>query len=364
MAATEEASCWACPEVSTSSADRTSCQCNVGYTSSACIACVAGTNSECTDCDTGDAGSACIACVAGTYHEPAFTGSYTCIDCGAGKYSATIAATAEASCSYCLGVSTVSANRTSCQCNTGYTGSACDACVAGTFKSSTGSVACTACPGGSTSSDDRTSCTDCGAGKYSATMAAPACSDCPGFSTSSGDRTWCQCNAGYGGTVCDACAACKYKSVPVAAVTYGGTNCGFGCNMMRRRTLWMHTLETWGTISDGPGDYLNYANCWWLIETTLGVEIKLNFLAFDTKLNRDFVKICSAPTCGSVSELVRASGAVYSSANFYRSATGYMRAVPNQIPSLESGVQLLDNFHVDSEPNFWTSSSPQKRTAL
>jgi hypothetical protein len=38
-----------------------------------------------------------------------------------------------------------------------------------------------------------------------------------------------------------------------------------------------------------------------------------------------------------------------------------LRVVPNRNSSLESGVQLLDIFHVHSEPDFWTSSRPQKR---
>jgi hypothetical protein len=124
---------------STSAADRTSCQCNAGYT-----------------------GSACTTCIAGKYKS--VTGSGTCTDCAAGKYSATIGAAAEAACLTCPGASTSAADRTSCPCNAGYTGSACTACPAGKYKPDTGSG----------------ECTTCAAGKYSATVGATEnCFACP-----------------------------------------------------------------------------------------------------------------------------------------------------------------------------------------
>jgi hypothetical protein len=263
LGATAEAVCLVCPGVSTSTADRTSCQCNAGYTGSTCIACVAGKykpvtgSGACTDCgagkystltgataetctvcpagksslagsdmlddcvgeeceagSTGPNGGPCSACVAGKYKGT--TGSADCTNCGAGKYSATIAATTETTCLTCPGVSTSaqgSVSSSACQCNAGYTGSTCAACVAGKYKSVTGAD----------------SCNDCATGKYSATMAAiaeAACLTCPGVSTSSTDRTSCQCNAGYTGTfMCSACEAGTYKEL---AGNEACTNCVAG----------------------------------------------------------------------------------------------------------------------------------------
>jgi hypothetical protein len=171
----------------------------------------------------------------------------TCTACPSNTHSDTIGAIAETACLACPEETTSSADRTSCQCNAGYTGSACDACVAGKYKSVTGNG----------------SCTDCTAGKYSATIAATAEAACT------------VCAAGkyvidVGASNCLDCGQGKYKAtVPVAAVTCGGTNCGSGCIPVSGATS--------DTITDGPGDYLNSANCWWLITTTLGVEIKSIF---------------------------------------------------------------------------------------
>jgi hypothetical protein len=48
-----------------------------------------------------------------------------------------------------------------CECKPGYTGEACRACAAGTYKVQTGSQACTACPALSRSAAASTAVTDC-----------------------------------------------------------------------------------------------------------------------------------------------------------------------------------------------------------
>jgi len=99
--------------------------------------------------------------------------------------------------------------------STGPDGGTCTACVAGKFKTVTGSA----------------TCTDCGADTYSTTtgaMAADTCMACPADTqaeTGSDAATDCVCVAGYtgpdGGT-CTACVAGKYKTDPGSA---GCTDC-------------------------------------------------------------------------------------------------------------------------------------------
>jgi hypothetical protein len=129
VAVVVEGACLSCFLYSSSSVDRTSCLCVVGYTGSA----------------------SCTACAAGKYKP--VSGAGACTDCGDGKFSVTEAARFESVCLACPGVSTSTSNRTACQCNAGYTGSACTACSAGKYKHVTGSDACT----------------DCGDGKFSVT---------------------------------------------------------------------------------------------------------------------------------------------------------------------------------------------------
>ena len=116
--------CVACPSNSNWDLGTSLCPCNAGFTGSACTACVAGKYKT----DTGD--GTCTECPANSYSVT--VASITCTDCPAGHYSPVASISAEA-----------------CQCNAGYTGSACTACVAGKYKSSTGSSgACAACDAG------------------------------------------------------------------------------------------------------------------------------------------------------------------------------------------------------------------------
>jgi hypothetical protein len=118
----------------------------------------------------------------------------TCSACEAGKSSAANAQ----ECTNCPAYSTSSAGSL-CTCNAGYTGpdgGACTACVAGKYKSASGSAPCLLCdttgtsPVGSDSSSDCKcnagytgpdggTCTACVAGKYKISTGAAACPNCP-----------------------------------------------------------------------------------------------------------------------------------------------------------------------------------------
>ena len=95
-------------------------------------------------------------------------------------------------------------------CNAGYTGpngGPCTECVAGKYKTTTGSAVCTAC----------------GPGKYSSTLSSTSVSTCLTCPANSGatcsfcsSSTSCSCNSGYtgpSGGVCNACAAGTYKPI-------------------------------------------------------------------------------------------------------------------------------------------------------
>jgi hypothetical protein len=195
VGATTAATCLACPVDQTSPTGSSSSSycyypdCNAGY--------------------TGTPG-ACSTCVAGTYKID--TGSALCTVCVSGKYSIAPAATSITTCVACPVNSnspSPSSALAACTCNLGYTGlngDVCTSCVAGTYKTTTGTVACTACAAGTFS-------TTAGA------MVATTCLTCPansGASCSGCDAlVSCTCNLGYtgpNGGVCTACAAGTYKT--------------------------------------------------------------------------------------------------------------------------------------------------------
>jgi hypothetical protein len=117
------------PMGSTSSAACSSPACNAGYT---------GPNGICSTC------------AAGTYKNT--TGSAPCTHCRAASYSPTVAATTATTCLACPANSnspSMSSAAMACKCNAGYTGpdgGPCTACIAGSYKTTTGSTACTSCP--------------------------------------------------------------------------------------------------------------------------------------------------------------------------------------------------------------------------
>jgi hypothetical protein len=126
---------------------------------------------------------------------------------------------------------------TSCTCNAGSTGpngGPCEPCVAGKYKTLTGTATCTNCGAGTYSSAGSTACMGCGAGTYSAAVGATAswrCSPCPSNSISpvgSSALTSCTCSTGStgpNGGLCAPCAAGKYKEL-TGTVTC--TPCGAG----------------------------------------------------------------------------------------------------------------------------------------
>jgi len=211
------------------------CKCNPGYTGEdgvSCSACSAGTvktrlgSASCTQCDTGKYsgtlarttrcdschvysttlnpestaitdcicnpgytgvdGVSCSACSAGTFKTSAIAGNASCSACPIGTHSGSLARTTD--CNACHGNSTTlnssSTVITDCICNPGYTGVdgvSCAACVAGTFKISTGSVNCTLCGTGKFSGAIAAAndvCQACAMGTYSAQLGNKAQSDC------------------------------------------------------------------------------------------------------------------------------------------------------------------------------------------
>jgi hypothetical protein len=103
----------------------------------------------------------------------------------------------------------------------------------------------------------------------------------------------------------------------VANLTCGGTNCGSGCTPSSGAS---------GTISDGAGNYSNNANCWWLLATSPGVEIRISFPEFETEGGRDDVTIyaCDSVSCSSQTELLKHSGSL-DAGNVYTSTTGFLK---------------------------------------
>jgi hypothetical protein len=140
-----------------------------------------------------------------------------------------------------------------CTCNAGWSGpdgGPCTACVAGKYKSASGSSGCEDCPADSSSpaqsstalaectcnaggsGPDGGPCTACVAGKYKSAGGTADCTDCTPNSNSpsqSSARALCSCNAGYSGDAgtgtCTACVAGKYKS---ATGTVACTDCVAG----------------------------------------------------------------------------------------------------------------------------------------
>lgn len=116
-------------------------------------------------------GNQCTACATGKYKGLTATGSEPCTDCPDGSNSVT-----------------ASVVLTDCICNVGYTGpngGPCTACVAGTYKNTTGSGTCLDCPAGTYSTGNSGSCVTCHSNSFSLARSSS-------FSA-------CVCNIGYQG---------------------------------------------------------------------------------------------------------------------------------------------------------------------
>ena len=84
---------------------------------------------------------------------------------------------------------------------------------------------------------------------------------------------------------------------------------------------------SFGTISDGPSNYLDNANCTWLIASA--AEITLSFTSFETEGGYDFVIInrCSTSSCTAPVMLAELDGSSVSADTTYTSSTGYLQVV-------------------------------------
>ena len=111
----------------------------------------------------------CLECVAGKYS--ATSGHPACDSCARGKYSGTVAAAVEGVCDVCVpGKHTLEAGRTK--------ESACVACAKGTHKQA-GMLVCTPCELGKFSAYETSSeCTPCGEDTYANTSGQTACAAC------------------------------------------------------------------------------------------------------------------------------------------------------------------------------------------
>jgi len=151
------AQCDICPSNTFTSSSRSvqlsDCKCLAGYYSQV----------------TGQDGLPCSACQAGKHK--ALTGPVPCTDCRQNSYSTVTAATSNTTCIACTAnaVSMLGSSiSTMCLCNLGFTGSnaaGCSACIAGKFKSNTGSELCTDCAAntysGLTAQVSNATCTAC-----------------------------------------------------------------------------------------------------------------------------------------------------------------------------------------------------------
>jgi hypothetical protein len=207
-----------------------------------------------------------------------------------------------------------------------------------------------------------TTCTDCGVGTYSAAVGASAsstCRACPSNSNSpagSAALTSCTCNAGSTGPSGGPCAACvegKYQSVKTATVT-----CSGGCLCQPS------SGTSSGTISDGPSEYQNNANCTWFISSS-GL-ISLSFSSFHTESGYDFVTINNCTSSFScVEQVARLSGdySYVSQSPIFTSSTGYMQVRLTSDSSVVSSG-FVASWFVPCTDCPTNSSSPAGSTAL
>ncbi len=201
----------------------------------------------------------------------------------------------------------------------------CLQCTAGEYSTQEGSERCQTCPSASYSPAGSSVCTTCPAGTYSVGPTVP-CSLCGGgtYTESEGSSTCRNCETGKYGTVlgatgstpCTFCAAGTYLGISLANLS-----CSGGCPC----TPSTNTVS--GTISDGPGNYVNDLNCQWIIASD--AVIQMSFTSFSTEFDYDFVTVnrCTSPSCSSVQQVAKLSGNSVSAGTNYSSLTGYLQLV-------------------------------------
>ena len=156
--------------------------------------------------DTHSTATSCLPCPAGSYSEFRATicfckagrsgpGNANCPACVAGTYKS---ATGSAPCNECVLGKTSAIGSTAvgaCVCKAGYGTSACTRCPANTYKPSLGTSACLVCLGDKYVSDDSTQCLSCAVNFVFSTVLKV-----------------CSCRPGYGGEECVKCGAGFYRT--------------------------------------------------------------------------------------------------------------------------------------------------------
>jgi ferredoxin len=123
-------------------------------------------------------------------------------------------------------------------------------------------------------------------------------------------------------TVASDCAAGQFLLTETVSAT---VTCSGGCLCQPS------TGTISGTISDGPSNYANFANCTWLIASS-GPSfssfntINLSFSSFITETNYDFVTINRCTSSSSCEQVAKLTGASLPS-SIYTSSTGYMQVL-------------------------------------
>lgn len=243
--------CTTCPAGKTSTSGASVCvypPCAPGTYRSAenCIGCSAGKYSGVTGASTA---TVCTNCLAGTYSSLTSASSVTvCTNCPTGSYSAVAGASVCVTCPTGSTSPSGSSSAADCvACNVGFTGpdgGPCTACVAGKYKTTSGSSACTDCGAGtystSTGATLAATCVSCPINTFSGASAS-ACQPCQANATSvagSTSQAYCYCKSGYahvaGSYSCRICdpgtynsqlgrTACSNCSVGLYSVNYGAT---------------------------------------------------------------------------------------------------------------------------------------------
>jgi len=140
--------------------------------------------------------------------------------------------------------------------------------------------------------------------------ASLGCSSCPAYSTSpvnSNSNMDCVCDAGFGKGDYGLCYLIQMEICePVVSVTCSGT-----CECIPIVSA-LH-----GTISDGPTNYPNSADCQWIF--TAGKVVNLQFTMMETEEDRDYltVEMCTDAGCAVKVQLHRTSGFIDGRSSVY-----------------------------------------------